>query len=350
MAQVVNVVRSGPDPETPSGGSEATSRRTALSMVVSASPYAVLGAFVLAIIVFSVLEPDSFATWNNARSIITQASVPITVGIGLTMCLIVGQLDLSFAATIGLGGALAVSLMAESDLPWPVAILLALLAGAAIGLVNGTLVAYLGGPAIIITLATASAIRGLEFVVTDQRAIFSGLDPSYVEIGRERFFGLPWMAWIALSLALVAAVVMRYTQLGRYMYAVGANTEAARLAGVRIKLLRLIAFVVIGVGAAVAGILLTAQASSSYPDSGEPYLLPTFAAVFLGAAAVGRGRFTILGTVFGVLFFQVVRTGLTILNLETWIILVFEGALLVMAALLSLLAGKQSSRQVGAFH
>jgi ribose transport system permease protein len=138
-------------------------------------------------------------------------------------------------------------------------------------------------------------------------------------------------------------VLLERTEIGRYMYAIGGNSEAARLSGVRVRSLRLLGFVIVAFSAAVVGLLLTSQSASYAPNLGISYLLPAFAAVFLGAAVFRPGEFNVLGTVIGVLFLGVIQTGLTMLNLQTYMINLVQGGILITAVLVSRLGQRSSA-------
>lgn len=297
--------------------------------------YGLLVAFAVMILAFSLAKPDSFPTWDNTKSILTAAAPALIVAAGLTVPLVMQDFDLSFGSMIGLAGGAAVVLMSEDNWSWPAAALVALALGLAVGLTNGFLISYLRGSSFIITLAMGTVLVGLEYVFTDQETIFSGVAQGYIDIGQGEFLGLNNQIWIAAGIALILWVLLDKSEVGRYMYAIGGNPEAARLSGVRIRRIRLTGFVIVAVCAAIVGILLTAQAASSVPNTGVPYLLPAFAAVFLGSAVFRPGEFNLPGTVVGVLFLGVIQTGLTMLQLETYVINLVQGAILIVAVLVS---------------
>lgn len=312
-------------------------RRESAGVLLREGPrYALLLALMVTIGVFGALRPDSFLTIDNLKSILTQAAPLMVVAVGLTVVLTMQLLDLSFAAAIGLCGALAIVLMSQDGIGWQMAVLLALLAGAVCGLLNGILVSYLGGTALIITLATGTIFTGVEFAVTGQETIIGGVPAKYGEIAtHQSLLGLTNEVWIAAIIAVLGWLFLAQTEMGRYMHAIGGNEEAARLSGIRTRELKVLGFIAAGLGAAAAGILLTSAASSSTPQVGAPYLLPAYAAVFLGSAVFKLGQFNMPGTVLGVLFLGVIQTGLTMLNLNTDVIYIVQGSILVSAVLLS---------------
>jgi ribose transport system permease protein len=215
-------------------------------------------------------------------------------------------------------------------------VILCLLVGIAGGLFTGFLVAVLGGSSFIITLAMGTVLTGVEYAITKQQDIFSGMPASFTNIAQgSSILGINNQVWIALVIGVIVWLLLEKTEIGRFMYAIGGNSEAARLAGVRVRTLRILGFVIIGMAAIVAGILLTSLGGAYTPNPGPPYLLPAYAGCFLGAAAFKPGQFNVLGTIVGVLFLECIQTGLTMLNLSTWIINVVQGVILIVAVLLS---------------
>jgi ribose transport system permease protein len=222
------------------------------------------------------------------------------------------------------------------------AIILVILMGAAAGLLNGFMVSYLGGNSFIITLAMGTVLTGVEFALTKQATIYSGFPPTFLKIAQGTFLGLNNQIWIAFVAAVLMWALLDRTELGRYMYAIGGNQEAARLSGIRVKAFRVIGFILVGVAAAVVGILLISLSSSYSPNGGASYLLPAFAAVFLGAAVFRPGEFNVPGTVVGVLFLGVIQTGLVMLNFETYVINLVQGGILIAAVLISRLGAAKA--------
>ncbi len=297
--------------------------------------YGLFLALLAAICFFSVLRPDAFFSATNARSVLTLAAPLLIASLGLTIALAVNEIDLSVGSMIGLSGALAVCLMSFYGVPWLLAILAALLAGIIAGLVIGALVSLGGANSLIITLGMATFLTGIEFTLTDQRTIYTNIDPSYIAIGQSYFFGMSVQVWIAAGIAFCAWILLEKTETGRFIYAVGANPNAAFLAGVPVSRLRIFGFVSVAICASIAGILLTSQSASAFSNSGQPYLLPAFAAAFLGSTMSVDGRFTVVGTVIAVLFIGVIQTGLTMLQLSNGAINLAQGGLLIIAVMLS---------------
>jgi len=299
------------------------------------SRYGLIAALLLAIAVFSALRPDSFATWDNLRSILTLAAPLGIAALGFTVVLIVGEFDAAFGAVIGLSGAASFVLMTDG-LPWPLATLVALGIGLAAGSTAGGIVAFAGASSIIVTLALSTVLIGVEYLFTDQETLYGSVPTGFTNLGQsEPLLGINAQVWIALLVAVLLHLVLSRTEAGRYLHAIGGNRDAALLSGVRVKALGVTAFAVSGLCAAIAGLLIAAQSASSSPAAGQPYLLPAIAAAFLGSAMVPRGGFSVPGTIVGVLFLGVIQTGLTMLELSTAIVNVVQGAILIIAVVAS---------------
>jgi ribose transport system permease protein len=304
--------------------------------------FGVLGAFLLTFATFAVLRSDTFLTVENLKNVVTQSSALAIIAFGLTVVLSMRDFDLSVAAMASLGGNLAVYLMAVEGVDWRLAILIALCAGAAGGAVNGWLVAYVGASSFVITLALGTVFAGIEYQITGQETIFDNVAAGFVNLGQKEVLGLNLQVFTALGTFVVAYLLLEQTESGRYMRAVGGNPEAARLSGVKVAKLRLAGFMFCGVTAVLAGLVLTAQAGSASPNIGTGYLLPAFAAAFLGSAAFRVGEFNCVGTILGVLFLGVIQNGLTLMDASTAVINIVQGAILVFAVTLPRLGARRA--------
>jgi len=302
--------------------------------------YGVLIALVVSIVVFSALKPHVFPTVSNLQAIVEQFSPLAIIAFGLTVVLVMGDFDLSVAGMIGLSSAVVVSLMSVNHLGFLLAILIGILVGMAGGAVSGGLVAFAGASSFIITLAMGQVYNGLEYQITNQETIFSGIPKAYANIATGSFLGLSNQFFIMLFVLLVLYLLLEQSTIGRYMYALGGNQEAARLSGIRVRELRTAGFMIIGVCSVIAGVLISSQNDSQSPNSGAPFFLPAFAAVFLGSAVLRPGKFNVLGTLVGAFFLEVISTGLTELSLSTSVILIVQGVILAGAVLLSRIGRK----------
>ena len=288
-------------------------------------------AFVGAFVFFSIARPDTFPTWDNARAILDESSVLCVLAVGVTAVLVIGEFDLSVGFVTQLAAASAVSVMAFHTWPAWAAVLVALLAGAIAGLANGVAVAHVRIPSFIATLALGSIAGAIELAIT-KTTIFEGLDPGYLEIATTTvFFDIPLRAIIAAGVALAFMVLLRLTVYGRHAASIGDNVAAARLTGVPVERVKVIAFVLTGLTAGLAAVLVTSSASQYYPNLGQGYLLPAYAAAFLGLSLSGGLRFNVLGSYLGVLLLGMVTTGLTMMNQPSWMAALVQGLVLIVA-------------------
>lgn len=292
--------------------------------------WSLLVAFLIAFAFFSAARPDTFLTWANARGILDDASVLCVLAVGVTIVLVIGEFDLSLGAVAGLAAAAGVSAMAFQGWPAWAAVLLALAAGGIAGLANGLAVTLVRIPSFIATLAMGSIAAAIELAIT-KTAIFEGLSPSYLEIALTEVLGIPLRPIIAVAVAVIFLVVLRTTVYGRHASAVGDNPAAAQLAGIPVHRVKVIAFALAGVSAGLAAVLVTSSASQYYPNLGTGYLLPAYAAAFLGLSLGGGLRFNVLGSYLGVLLLATVTTGLTMMNQPSWVAALVQGIVLLVA-------------------
>jgi ribose transport system permease protein len=328
-----------PEPPTARGARAARTRelvRTALARG------GVLIAFAIMIGAFSLARPETFPTLDNAESILLNAAPGMIIALGLTVVLAMGDFDLSIGSMVGLAAGAAIAMMVDHGVDWQLVILLVLGIGVLVGIANGVLVAVLGGNSFIMTLGMATILTGVEYAFTSQAVVFQGVPAGYVQIGAGEWLGLSHQIWIALVVAGILWVMLDATEPGRFMYAIGGNPEAARLSGIRTRTLRIVGFVIVALAATIVGILISSAGAGYTPNPGQYLLLPAYAGAFLGAACFRPGEFNIPGTVVGVLFLGTIATGLTLLNLQTYLINLVQGAILVVAVLLSTVAARRA--------
>jgi ribose transport system permease protein len=296
-------------------------------------PYWALVAWLVAIAIFSLLNPETFATWNNFRAILGEQSLLAIAALAVTIPLVCGQFDLSIAANIGLTGLLTAGMMANSDLPWELAVVIGLGIGIGIGLANAVLVAGFGVHSFIATLGVSTIVGGFTLWYGKGQIIFEGIDPQFPQIARERVLGLPITVLYLVVIAALAWFMLGHTPFGRYLYAIGSNRAAAAVAGVRVGLYTAASLVICGGLAGVTGVLLTSRTASAQNGAGDAFLLPAFAAAFIGAATFRRGEFNVLGTIVGVYFVATLVSGAFILGAENYVSLLISGFALIVAVI-----------------
>jgi ribose transport system permease protein len=299
--------------------------------------YGTVLAAVLVFVVFS-LASDRFLSVDNVSIVLIQISVLMVVSSGLTVAVASGEFDLSLGQVTSLGGVLVAGLMIWSHLSAGMAILLTVLAGVAIGFVNGMLVTWLRVPSMIATLAMGPIALGLNYAYTNGDSIYARMPESFYYISNGRIFGfIPAPIAIAVIVAIVFYVLLNKTRLGRGVVATGANIQAARLSGIKVDRSRIIAMVLSGLGAAMGGIMLTARLGSGQSGAGDAYLMDSMTAVFLGMTAFKPGRATIQGTVVGVVIIGMLDNGLNLLGAPFYLQNEVRGVVMIAAVSLAVL-------------
>jgi len=302
--------------------------------------YGTLAGFALMVAFFAWQRPATFLTINNIRNITEQVAILAMVAMTMTIVMVVGDFDLSVGALASLAGVVVADMLIQGMGLWP-SLGIALSVGMLAGALNGLLVAYAGLSAFVATLATMTAYRGLSLWYTDGATFFSGIDEAFRPLGQGSTGRVPNAVWMMLAVMIVVWFILEQTTLGRRFYAIGGNAEASFLAGIPVRKLRFVAFVCSGLGAALAGIVLTSRLFSAHPTAGEPLMLNSIAAVFLGMTMFREGEAHVPGTLFGVLILGVLSNGLNILQVNSYIQNVLTGLIIVLAVLVSGLARRR---------
>ncbi len=305
-----------------------------------AGRYAIVGVLVAMVVAFSILRPETFATGDNLRAILTSQATMVVLAIAATLPLRAGDFDVSIAATMGLAGAVAAQLLLGGA-PVVVAVLAAVAVGALVGAINATLVVIVGIDAFVATLATMTGIGGLTYAVTKSE-VLTGFPSGLSDLVTAEIGGLPLSVLIGWLLVGGLWFLYERTPAGRYLLFVGGGRDAARLAGVPVRRVRALAFVGSGVLSALAGVLLIGALGAMDPSVGPQYLLQPFAAAFLGATALQIGRFNALGTLIAVYLLAVGITGLQMMGAEFWVADVFNGVALVVAVVAARVLGPRA--------
>ncbi len=289
-----------------------------------------LAGLALLVVLLTVLTPH-FLTVSNLRNVLEQTTINAVVAIGMTFVILSGGIDLSVGSLVALSGvALAGAL--QAGVPLPLALLAGLATGAAAGLVNGLLITRGKLPAFIATLGMMSVARGLTLFVTDGRPI-SGFDAGFRTLATGRVFGVPASVLLAGVLYLAAHLVLTRTRFGLYVYAIGGNEEATRLSGVGVRFHKTMVYVLAGLMSAVASVILTARLNSAQPIAGMMYELDAIAATVIGGTSLLGGSGTIGGTLIGALIMGVLRNGLNLLGISSFLQQVVIGLVIIAAVL-----------------
>ena len=325
----------------------APTARRQINWAGHAERWALVAVWAVVCVVFSIMRPDTFATRDNFLvNIFGSESIKAILALAILVPLIAGDYDLTVAANLTLGAMIVAVLNVNHGVGLWTAALIALAVGAASGLVNGFLIVGLGIDSLIATLGTASVLTGVVKWVSDSQTI-TGIDERLSDWTLDRFLGLPYQFWYAVALCLVLWYVLEFTPIGRRLLFTGRSRSVARLSGLRVGRLRVAALVASGVIAAGAGILYAGTSGSAEPSSGLSFLLPAFAAAFLGATAIQPGRFNPIGALVAVYFLATGITGLQLIGAQTFVQDLFYGGALVIAVALSQLVRRREAASTG---
>ena len=308
--------------------------------------YALILAWAVVIIFFSIVGPSSFLQWPTFSSIIFGSQgVLLMLTLGLIIPLTSGDFDVSIANVLIFSGMLLMVLNRTAGAAeWPLLLVIpiCLAMGLLVGLLNAFFIVVFRIHSLIVTLGTASMLQGLTFWISSSQTL-AGVDNTLIEwVIVKRLFSIPLAFYYAMALGLVIWYVFEYTAAGRRLMFVGRGREVARLTGIRVGRVRAISLMASGTIAALAGIISVGTTGAADPLSGNLLLLPAFAAAFLGATSIVPGRFNPLGSILAVFFLVTGITGLNFLGADTFVQNLFNGAALVLAVALSqLVRGRQ---------
>ncbi len=308
---------------------------------------ALLLVWALLIAFFGALMPRSFLNWGNFAILFASYAPAALLALAIIVPLTAGDYDLSVGATLTLSACVIGVLNVWYQVPIGWAIMAALGAGLAVGLINAFFIIVVRIPSLVVTLGTTSLITGFVQWLTNSSTI-GGIDNALImAVVGGRFLGVPYAFYYAFVAAIVMWYVFDYTPLGRRLLFVGRGREVARLNGIAVDRVRLGALVTSGVVAAAAGVLYAGVLGSADPYSGLNYLLPAFAAAFLGATTILPGRFNPWGAIVAVYFLATGITGLTMLGIPLWVTNVFNGGALILAVTISQLTRGREASDIG---
>jgi ribose transport system permease protein len=281
------------------------------------------------------LSSERFLTLGNLRNILLQVSIVSLISIGSTLVIIVGGIDLSPGSAIALLTMILASLIKFVGLPTPLSLPAVVLIGGLLGLWNGVLTAYLRIPAFITTVASMSIFRGLAFMFTKGSPIFSISQPLTVMF-YGTLLGIPLVFFYIVFFFGLAAFMMRYTELGREIYAVGGNTAAARYSGINVKRVTMAAFAMAGVMAGFGSVLMAARLNSGSPNYGVGLELSAIAAAVIGGASLEGGKGNVFATLFGALTITIVHNGLNLHAAPTSVQEIVVGLIIMFAVFIDM--------------
>lgn len=294
--------------------------------------YGIFIAFIAICIVLALISPQ-FLTVSNWTIIITQVSINALLAFGVTFVIITGGIDLSLGSVVAVTGIVAATLAHPDEFPSIVPILGGILTGLLFGALNGTIITKSKVPPFIVTLGTMTIGRGLALILSKGRPI-SNLSESFNFIGGGHIFGIPFPIIILIIAFIICSIVLKKTILGRYIYAVGGNEQAARASGIQVDKVKMAVYTICGSLAALAGILLTSRITTGQPNAGVGFELDAIAAAIIGGTSTSGGTGTMTGTLIGALLIGVISNGLDLMNVTSYYQQVVMGTIIIGAVVL----------------
>lgn len=296
------------------------------------SQYGLLAALLVLCILLTIITPR-FLTLPNVMIIVTQVTINALLAFGVTFVIITGGIDLSLGSIVALASVAAASFAHPGTYPLAVPLAVGLLVGLAIGAFNGLVITRGKVPPFIVTLGTMTIARGLALIWSNGRPV-SNLSDAFNYLGSGQLLGIPLPILLLAVAGLLCTLVLKKTIMGRYVYAVGGNEEAARASGIRVNQVKMFVYTLGGGLAALAGILLTSRISTGQPNAGIGFELSAIAAAIIGGTSTSGGIGTIPGTLLGALLIGVISNGLDLLNVSSYYQLVVMGGIIIGAVLL----------------
>nr|WP_302664754.1 ABC transporter permease [uncultured Agathobaculum sp.] len=295
------------------------------------SEYFIFVIFIALVIVLTCLKP-SFIQPSNLVNILKQASINGILAFGMMFVIIAGGFDMSVGSTVAFTGIVA-ALLGQGQFPIVVPLVVAMLAGLAVGVVNGVGVAVGDLPPFIMTLGTMTAVRGLALLTSDGKPI-TGISDSYKAVAASSFFGVPMLAIFLVVVILICAFVLAKTVYGRRVYACGGNLQAARVSGINTTMIRISTFAIAGLLAGLSGFLMTSRVTIGQPTAAESYEMDAITACVVGGVSMSGGVGKPWGVVVGCLLITVITNGLDILGVSSHWQKIVKGLIIVLAVLI----------------
>lgn len=298
-----------------------------------------VGIFLVFTIICSAMGKN-FLNLNNIMNIVNQASINAIIAIGASMVILTGGIDLSVGSVVGFVG-IFLAMNLKNGMSIPLAIVLCLLCGVLIGLFNGVLVSYGKVPAFIATLGSMQAVRGMAQIINGGQAV-SGFPLEIGAVMKTRLFGVvPIGVLYVIVFYTIMVLVLSYIKFGRRIYALGGNPHAARLSGIKVKRLEVSVYVISGVFAAFAGVMLLGRLLYADPSAGNSYEMDAIAAAVIGGISMSGGKGRLANTVVGAIILATLTNGLQIMNVATYYQTVITGLVVIVAVF----ADKQKERK-----
>lgn len=299
--------------------------------------------YIIICIIFTFLS-EYFLTVKNFLNIGTYASITGVMAAGVTVAMLLGHIDMSQYATLTIA-TMTVALMLQKGMPAGLTILAAAAVGVLCGIINGGLIAVFKIPGIIVTMGTMQVFRGIAYLTTNGNTVMIH-DSSFGFIGKGYVFGtIPFCIVLMAAVFLMIAYILKYTNFGRKIFAVGGNEQVSYLSGIRTGTVKFLGMVISGVCAAAAGLITCSQVGAAIPSTGTGSEMEVLSAVILGGVSLSGGKGKISGTVIGVLILATIQNGMTLLSLQSFYQMIINGSVLILAVLLDVIKSGALKRE-----
>lgn len=300
----------------------------------------ILWVMVALVIIMSMISP-TFFTSRNLINVVKQASITSIIGVGMTFVLITGGIDLSVGSVMALSGTLAASVaVADKNMPIAVVLLAGTALGTLCGLINGIGVSYIGFPPFIMTLGMMTIARGIPLVYTNGTPIF-GLSDAFNALANTMLFGIPTLVYYMVVISIIGYIILSKTVLGRQIYGIGGNEEAARLSGVPVAKLKMLVYVFSGFLSGVAGILICSRITSGNGTVAEGYEMNAISAAVIGGVSMTGGSGSVLGMVVGAMILTIIQNSFDIMGVNSFYQDIIKGIIILLAVFLDLRSKKK---------
>lgn len=285
------------------------------------------------LIVFLTITTDTFMTSDNVMNILRQAAVYAIIATGMTFVTLTAGVDLSVGSNLALCCVLCCNVLNATGNIF-LAILVSILTGAAVGIVNGTVIAFVKMPPFIMTLGSMYMARGLTLFITNSKQVsFKGFD-AFRFIGQGFLLGIPFPVYVFIVVGIIATIFLVFTSTGRQIFAVGSNVDSARLSGVRVNRILILVYTLSGICVGIASVVYLARLTAAQPTAGESYELEAIAATVVGGTSQAGGEGSVVGSLIGAVIIAVIRNGLVLLGVGSYFTKIVVGLIIVLAVAL----------------
>ena len=294
--------------------------------------YGTVLALAVIVAAFSLIRPDKFCTLTNFINITRQISLLVMISLGTTLVMSVNEFDLSVGSMASLGGIIA-ALLAVKSLPMAVCFFVPVVISFFIGLLNGWVVARFRVLSFITTLGMSTVLSGVIYRLSGGATVFEGIPKSFSFLGTTKLGRVPLLSILMVVFVVLFWFLLEHTTLGRKFYAIGGNEETAKIAGIRVRKYKTIAFALCAVMACVTGMLIASRVGSANTTAGDGYFLQSYAAVFIGCTVSRKGIPNAVGTLVGAAILAILANGLTILQMPSYMQNIIIGGIIILAVI-----------------